>query len=783
MNKNKNKYICIHGHFYQPPRENAWLEQIEVQESAAPFHDWNERINDECYGPNAHARILDSSGKIVDITNNYEKISFNMGPTLLSWMELHRPDTYQLILDADKESLKHFNGHGSAIAQVYNHIIMPLASRRDKETQIKWGLYDFEKRFSRPSEGIWLAETAVDTETLECLYDNGVKYTILAPNQAKRFRGDSEWHEGINPNRPYIVKLSGNRQMVLYFYNGEVSQQVAFNGLLNDGKRFAENLMNGFTKSANEPELLNIATDGESYGHHHRMGEMALAYCLHHLENNTDATVTNYGAYLAENEPTYQAEIHENSSWSCAHGVERWKSNCGCHTGGEANWNQEWRAPLRQGLDWLKDKIDTIYETELSSFVKDPWNLRDRFVEIVYQADKRHYLPFLEKYLPEVSREQITHAIRMLEMQRNGMLMFTSCGWFFNDVSGIETVQILQYANRAIQLAERESEVNLESKFLEYLAKGHSNLPEFGSIKDIYDKYVTPKRMTLSKVGMHYGVHVLFAENPNALQVFNYNIETNNFKRFKSGQQVLCVGRAEVRSKVTLSVKYMSFAVLYLGNHHVIGGTSDDYNEKNFFELADKLEYEFKESQIASVISDIQEHFAHTKFSFFDLMKDEQKKILDEVIDQNVEDAVSSISRISKQNYGLLNLMRKQKLIPPAVLWQNLKIKLQYDLQSALNDLSVKGDYGAVFIALIEFKNWNIKPEGRFGYKFTKSIDYLIERGRLEPFQTITLLNYLEEMSLELNPIQMQNYVFEKIRQKDERDWTELAIRIGIRIG
>ncbi|MGB0432679.1 MAG: glycoside hydrolase, partial [Bacteroidia bacterium] len=305
-----NKYICIHGHFYQPPRENAWLEQIEVQESAAPFHDWNERINEECYGPNAYARILNGSGKITDITNNYERISFNMGPTLLSWMELNRPETYELILEADKNSLKRFNGHGSAIAQVYNHMIMPLASKRDKDTQIKWGLYDFEKRFNRNSEGIWLAETACDTDTLRSLADNGVKYTILAPNQAKRFKLDGQWQNGINPNQPYIVNLGDNRQMVVFFYNGEVSQGVAFKGLLNDGKRFAEDLLSSFNGSENEAELLNIATDGESYGHHHRLGEMALAYCLRHIENNSDAELINYGAYIEKHQPVLEAEIH-----------------------------------------------------------------------------------------------------------------------------------------------------------------------------------------------------------------------------------------------------------------------------------------------------------------------------------------------------------------------------------------------------------------------------------------------------------------------------------------
>ncbi|MEQ9231694.1 MAG: DUF3536 domain-containing protein, partial [Cyclobacteriaceae bacterium] len=495
MKKNQNKYICIHGHFYQPPRENAWLEQIEVQDSAAPFHDWNERITEECYSPNTHARILDSQGRIIDISNNYERISFNYGPTLLSWMELHRPETYQSILDADKKGQELFGGHGPAIAQVYNHTIMPLASRRDKETQIIWGLYDFEQRFKRKSEGIWLAEAAVDTETLECLADHGVKYTILAPNQARRFKGllDSQWTDGIETNRPYIVKLSGNRQMVLFFYHGDISQGVAFKGLLNDGRKFAEELQTGLSANPTRPELLHIATDGESYGHHHRQGEMALAYCLQHIEEHTDAQLTNYGHFLSLVEPDHEVEIHEKSSWSCAHGVERWRSDCGCHTGGEEGWNQKWRAPLRDGLDELKVKLDALYEKVLSGFHENPWDLRDRFIEVIFQSELRDYKTFFKKHLPHITEKDQTLVIRMLEMQRNAMLMYTSCGWFFNEVSGIETQQILQYADRAIQLAERESELDLQSAFAETLAQGQSNIAEMGSIKDIYLNLVSPK--------------------------------------------------------------------------------------------------------------------------------------------------------------------------------------------------------------------------------------------------------------------------------------------------
>lgn len=350
------KFICIHGHFYQPPRENAWLEVIEVQDSAHPYHDWNERISAECYAPNAVSRILEN-GVIKDIVNNYSQISFNFGPTLLSWMEENDKETYEAILEADKESAKKFGGHGSAMAQVYNHIIMPLATRIEKETQIIWGIRDFKSRFSRRPEGMWLAETAVDIETLELLVENKIKFTVLAPRQAKSIRelGAVEWQEvtasSINTKRAYEVKLPSGNSIIVYFYDGDASQSVAFNGLLNDGEKFANSLLGAIDTNDTEPQLINIATDGETYGHHHKHGDMALAFCLEAINEAKQVRITNYAEYSSLHPPKYEAQVHENSSWSCVHGVERWRNDCGCNSGGKPHWNQKWRKPLRDALD------------------------------------------------------------------------------------------------------------------------------------------------------------------------------------------------------------------------------------------------------------------------------------------------------------------------------------------------------------------------------------------------------------------------------------------------
>ncbi|MFW6150924.1 MAG: DUF3536 domain-containing protein, partial [Chloroflexota bacterium] len=380
------RYVCVHGHFYQPPRENPWLEAVELQDSAYPYHDWNERITAECYAANGVSRILDAEGRITQIVNNYESISFNFGPALLAWMEGHAPEAYRRILEADRASQERFSGHGSALAQCYNHMIMPLANDRDKHTQVLWGIRDFERRFGRKPEGMWLPETAVDLRTLEVLAELGVRFTLLAPRQAKRVReaGAEEWEDvsggQVDPKTAYTVRLPSGRSLQVLFYDGPVSRAVAFEGLLSDGERFARRLMDAFGQSEEGAQIGHIATDGESYGHHHRYGDMALAYALHTIEREGLARISNYGEYLEKNPPTHEVEIVENSSWSCVHGIERWRSDCGCSTGGHPGWKQAWREPLRQALDWLRDEMASGYEEEAGRLLKDPWHARDEYI-------------------------------------------------------------------------------------------------------------------------------------------------------------------------------------------------------------------------------------------------------------------------------------------------------------------------------------------------------------------------------------------------------------------
>ncbi|MEO7990019.1 MAG: DUF3536 domain-containing protein [Chryseolinea sp.] len=654
------KYICIHGHFYQPPRENAWLEVIEVQDSAHPYHDWNERITAECYAPNTASRILNEKGVIKNIINNYSRISFNYGPTLLSWLETSDPDTYKAIIEADRESVKYFNGHGSAIAQVYNHIILPLANHRDKETQIIWGIRDFEHRFSRRPEGMWLAETAVDTDSLELLAKHNIKFTILAPRQAKAIRkvGDDVWSnvmtETIDTKRPYICNLPSGKSITLYFYDGSIAQGVAFDGLLNDGRKFADHLLGKFDNRSDESQLVNIATDGETYGHHHKHGEMALAYCLDYIERHKHSNLTNYAEFTAKFPVKYEAQIHESSSWSCVHGIERWRSNCGCNSGGNP-WHQRWRAPLRETLDGLRDELITIFEKQAVGLLRDPWKAREEYINVILDRNDNTIRKFLSDHCLK-SVEQ-NHVLRLMEVQRNALLMYTSCGWFFDEISGIETTQIMQYACRAMQLVSQVSDYNLEEEFMTRLESAPSNVAALENGNQVYQKYVLPSKTNLQRVGMHYAVASIFEEDPESFPVFNYTTQNEVFVRKEAGQQKLVLGVTKVRSNVTRSEKKFAFAVIYMGQHNIIGNISLDMESERFASMQVRMTTAFDEGRLGDVIGLMQTYFGPEKYTIWQLFQDEKRKVFNLITQQSMADLEESLRRIYNRDYPLVNAL------------------------------------------------------------------------------------------------------------------------------
>jgi alpha-amylase/alpha-mannosidase (GH57 family) len=797
------KYVCIHGHFYQPPRENAWLEVIELQDSAHPYHDWNERISAECYAPNAASRILDEDEVIRKIQNNYAHMSFNFGPTLLSWMEVNDPETYQAILDADKESMEHFGGHGSAMAQVYNHVIMPLANLRDKETQVIWGIRDFEHRFKRMPKGMWLAETAVDTETLEVLAKYGIEFTVLAPRQGKAVRpaGSTEWKEinegTLNTRKAYTCKLPSGKRISIIYYDGNTSQSIAFNGLLYDGKNFAERLQSSFDESDEEAQLVNVATDGETYGHHHKHGDMALAYCFDYIRKGDKAEMTNYAQFLALFPPTEETQIHENTSWSCYHGIERWRSNCGCHSGGKPEWNQAWRKPLREGLDWLRDQLAEIFSREASKFLRDPWAARNDYIKIVVKRSDTTLKRFLKEHaVGTLDESSINKTLRLLEMQRHCMLMYTSCGWFFDEVSGIETIQIMQYACRAIQLSRQLTDVDLEAGFLDRLSHAMSNVQSMGTAADVYKRIILPSKGNLQRVGVHYAVSSVFEEEPELLPLFNYQAHNEAFVRKEAGEQRLVMGITRIHSNVTHSEKIFSFAVIYLGKHNLICHLSLDGDRDKFTSMQMRLVTAFSEGRLGDLLELMNTYFGPDKYTIWHLFQDEKRKVLDVIARQSLGELEDSLRRTYNRDYPLVNALSNNEVPIPKAYKTTFEYILNADLVKCFTPEKI--NIRALERITGEMERWNLKVEdsdklarlaGESIFKELKRISS--ERHNAKRIHRLNrVFPLLVKFNIEPNLHYSQNLYFEISQEPQEKgiqsfdnEWVEHFKLLGENLG
>ena len=686
------RYLCIHGHFYQPPRENPWLEAIEVQDSAYPYHDWNERITAECYAPNAASRILDGERRIERIVNNYAQISFNFGPTLLAWLEQKEPEVYRSILAADTLSRERFSGHGSALAQAYNHIILPLANRRDKRTQIRWGLADFERRFGRQAEGMWLPEAAVDLETLDLLAEAGVRFTVLEPHQAKRVRPagakkKEEWRDvgggRIDPSIPYEVKLPSGRRIAVFFYDGAISRAVAFEGLLVSGERFADRLMSAVPADPEHDRLVSIATDGETYGHHHRYGEMALSYALHHIEENGWAKLTNYGEYLAAHPPEHEVEIVENTSWSCVHGVDRWREDCGCHTGGAPGWTQAWRAPLRQALDWLRDELAPRWEREAKIFFTDPWATRDAYIDVILDRSPERLDALLGPETPDADR---VRALKLLELQRHAMLMYTSCGWFFNDLSGIETVQILRYAGRVVQLVEELFGTPVEPEFLRRLSQAKSNLPAAGTGRDLYQTLVRPSVVDLPQVAAHYAVTSLFRDYPNPAPVYCYAVERENGRVFRAGRTRLAVGKVRIASGLTGETGSFVFGVLHFGDHNLNAGVAPLGHPGDYQALLAEAGAAFEHGDLPQAIRLLDRYFGDVPYSLKSLFRDERRRVLDLILASTLDEVEDEFRDVFRHHGTLMRFLKSLGTPLPRAFAAAAEFVLNLDLRRAVAD-------------------------------------------------------------------------------------------------
>ncbi len=801
------RFVCIHGHFYQPPRENPWLETVEVQDSAAPYHDWNDRITAECYAPNGASRITNKEDEIIRIMNNYARMSYNFGPTLLSWLHDKAPRTYRMVLDADKVSQQRYNGHGSAMAQVYNHLIMPLASHRDALTQIRWGIADFEFRYGRKPEGMWLAETAVNRSVLDLMAQEGIKFTVLAPAQCARVRvlesateaskAEAAWTEtpnaSVDPTHPYLIRLDEGRSIAVFFYDGPGSRAIAFEGLLNSGEDFAKRLLDGFhPPSPGDPEaaqISHVATDGESYGHHHKHGEMALSYAMHTIEDGDQANLTNYGEFLEKFPPKWEAEVAEDTSWSCAHGVERWRSNCGCN-GGKPGWNQEWRAPLREALNYLRDATAPLAEELSKPLFKDLWAARDAYIQVILDRSPASMIRFFNQHATrELNEAERITALELLELERHTQLMYTSCGWFFDEISGIETVQIIAYAGRVLQLAAKlfgQPGAALEAGFLNILAKAKSNVPEMGTGAEVYRRYVNSMQIGLEQVGAHYAISSIFRAYPEHGELFCFDVHRESHEVFNSGRGRVAVGRALIYSRITEENEDICFAVLHLGDQNLSAAVKR-YNSEDpaevaaFHTFSTEIGTAIRRANLPEVIRLIDRFFGETAYSLTSLFADEQHRILNTILNQTISEMEDSLRKIYEDHASLLHFLTETGVSAPPALASAARFAINASLRRAIETEAFDPDDIETLLSRAE--NDQIPLDAQLlgytaGQRMKRAMVRLEASAAGDPLASgalataLVIADTIHKMPFEVNIWQAQNIWNDLLRRSDMNYWT-----------
>ena len=782
--------ICIHAHFYQPPREDPWLDDVLLDPSAAPAHDWNRRIDEECYRPNRAARLVDGEGRIVLIVNNYRHLSFNVGPTLHRWIVRHDPTLNHHLIEADRFSLE-ATGAGNAVAQAYNHMILPLSTGRDKHTQIRWGMADFRSRFGRDPGGMWLPETAVDTPTLEALAQNGIRFTILAPSQcAAVCPPGGTWSptpggQGLDVTRPYRVVLPSGRSLTLVFYQGDIAQQIAFGGLLDNGDRFAEHLIRS-TPGEDGPRLLVVATDGETYGHHHSFGEMALARAFQRLSEQREVLVTNVDAFLRQHPATWECRIAENTSWSCAHGVERWRSDCGCHTGGEPGWHQAWRGPLRDALDRLRDRIDELYEERVGAYCDAPWALRDQAVELYLDSPKNLGAPkatregFLARHCPGLDPEASRLVLTLLEAQKLRLFMYTSCGWFFNDVAGLETQQILGYALRAAEQVRSVTGVDLEPPLLRDLEEARGNCPDLPNGRAVLERKMLPRRRSLEDLA----ATAALLDTSGAYYAFFVRSAT---RTLPSGDLALRVSDLEITDARTGASWSGSAAVLSSGG-------IDDVCRLSPAPLGDEetLRRGFYRKDLISLGSFLEEHFPLGPWHLDVLAPDDRLMVAGERTRHAELRHMDTAQDILTANWRLLVQLHDIGTPPPAFLEAASTLVFRERLAGMARQVSHVLDLlepdSPLLTLLEEAHSMGLAPElSLFAPRLAEGFHDELHRLRTAPDEKILdrllrLWRVARDLDIPVNPWRLQNEIWRSLERAEERTarrWLPLARELG----
>jgi alpha-amylase/alpha-mannosidase (GH57 family) len=719
--------LVIHGHFYQPPRENPWTELVEREPGASPFHDWNERIHAECYRPNGFSRIGDSSGRVERVVNNYARLSFNFGPTLLNWLERLHPETYQRILEADRESAAQRGGHGNALAQGYNHSILPLCNERDRRTQIRWGLADFRRRYGREAESLWLPETACDDATLEALIEGGLRYVILSPFQAGSVRaaGSDEWltvADGeVDTSVPYKFahRDGSGRFIAVFFYDGRVARGIAFEGLLAS----SQGLVAACARAARGgAAIVNVATDGESYGHHFRWGDRCIAYALEVEAERQGLRVTNYGEFLDTYEPEHEVRLKsgpdgEGTAWSCSHGLGRWTRDCGCNANAPEGWNQRWRTPLRAAFDLLRDDLAPKFEEAAGAFLGDPWLARDEYVELLGPGRAVRREEFFHRHAARpLSDDERVRALTLLEAQRAAMTMYTSCGWFFNDISGLETVQTLRYAGRVVETMEALGLAPPLDAFLETLSDAESNLRDAQTGADIYLRAVERSRVTPQRVAAHVAICNLIEHEGQVPECGSagYNYRKLDFRKQRHGRVTLETVRLALEEEATGRRHEFALAAMHFGEVDYYCALRPFEGEREFGEAAERLWSNLRAASLPVLLRVAQTEFGPEEFGLEALLPQGQGHLSRSVFGRLVTRFMEQYEQLYEENRRVIERLQEIGFHPPRELRLAAELTVGLRLERELRGQRAgEGDFSAA--ARIA------RDAARFGYRIDRT--------------------------------------------------------------
>ncbi|HEY0081626.1 MAG TPA: DUF3536 domain-containing protein [Pyrinomonadaceae bacterium] len=803
--------LVIHGHFYQPPRENPWTDHIEPQPSAHPFSNWNERITSECYRPNAFARIVDNYGRVERIVNNYSLINFNLGPTLLGWLERFHPATYERILEADRASLRARNGHGNAIAQGYHHSILPLCNERDRRTEIRWGVADFRHRFGREPESLWLPETAVNASTLGALIDENLKYVILSPFQAARVRpvGSSDaWLPVIDGQLDTTVPYrflhpdNSGRSLAVFFYDGELAKAIAFDGALASSHLLLER----FERRARERgadvrgnRLVHVATDGESYGHHFKFGERCLAYGLEVEAAARGLRVTNYGEFLAEHEPEWEVEIKdgpggEGTAWSCAHGVGRWTRDCSCHASAPEGWNQKWRAPLRDALNYVRDEAARAHAEQGGELFRDPWRARDDYVELLVEtkpAASRRAEFLARQSGRRLSETEARRALTLLELQRSSLLMFTSCGWFFDDISGIETVQVLKYAARAMDFMAELGLPDPREGFLARLAEAESNVAKHGSGADIFRESVERVRVAPPRIAASLAISSLVDKSELDGEIAGHAFTLTDFRQEQHGRLALATGRIVLETFSTGKQLDFAVAAMHVGDVDFYCVLKEYGGDDVFRAATGNLWSQFRTGSVPTLLRLMREEFGPSEFGLEHLLTEGRRRIYEIMFGRMVGRFSEQYEYLYEENRRNIEMLQEAGFHLPDELRAAAEFTITRRLERELQKFEQQNDSAAFREALKiagevarhGFRLDRTSMRGKLENLIVAAVRGAVNDPRAENYEAaLALIDLAAQLNLHANLERAQEIVYEAVRSARDQgeDAAALAVKLGL---